>query len=1043
MKNRTTQQINTLYVLVLVALLGILPFSKAAAQSDTVVGGKVISSDDKMPLPGVNVMVKGTNNGTITNFDGEYKLTTTQKNVTLVFSFIGYLSKEVSVNGASNIDVTLEPDVEQLEEVVVVGYGVQKKSVVTGAISSVKADEIAKTPVPSVEQALQGRTAGVMVSNDTGQPGAGITVRIRGVGTNGVASPLYIVDGVQVENLSFLNPGDIASMEVLKDAASSAIYGSRGANGVVLVTTKKGKSGKLVLNYDGYVGVQNPSRKVSVLNAREYMTLHNEARYNDGQSPLFTEEQIANNTVDTDWQDEIFNKNAVMTNHQLQLSGGNDISTFSVSTGYFAQDGIVGGGDKSNYNRFTFRINSEHKFTDRITLGQNLSFTKTNSQGIEEQNEFGSILYAATIHDPITPVYVTDQAEIDRLDQISPNPVKDPSGRFYGISQQGLREIVNPMAALQNTFNENMSRQLVGNFYGSIKLMDGLTFRSDYGYNIGNSSYRGFTPVAYFNVVNRVNNNSTWTGSSQYYNWQLENVLTYERTLGDHNFTLMAGTTHINEYREWINGSRTNLNLSGWDYAWLDNGANDETQKSNGAVGESRLMSYFGRLNYNYREKYLLTATIRMDGSSRFGPDNQFGYFPSVSAGWVLSEEDFLKQSELISFMKLRASWGQIGNEKIGNFAYLSLAGATISYPLGVSGSPVTGFGILNAANPALKWEASEQTNIGLEIGLLQDKLTMTAEYYNKVTKGLLSEEPIPSYVGLNNPTSNLGTVANSGVELNVTYRTIERDFNYSISGNVAYNQNEITELNNQNGYINSGAYYGHSGNSRMEIGYPLPFFYGYKTNGIFQSQEEVASYVGPEGQVIQPDAKAGDIRFVDTNNDGKIDDNDRTNIGSAVPTWTYGLTLGADYKNFDLSVFFQGQAGNKIANLSRRQDLTYQNYNARALDRWTGEGNDFPRMTHADPNKNYTRLNDMVHLEDGSFVRVKNIQLGYTLPNTIAEKAGLSRARLYMSVQNLYTWTKYSGFDPEIGGGGLEYGVDKGAYPQSQVILFGTNLTF
>ncbi|BDD02244.1 SusC/RagA family TonB-linked outer membrane protein (plasmid) [Persicobacter psychrovividus] len=1023
-------------------ILCLLTFTAMQAMAQVTIRGMVKGASDNAPILGANVVEKGTTNGAITDFDGAFSFTLEGENPSIVISYVGYKPQTIAVGNQTKFDISLEEDVETLEELVVIGYGVQKKSVVTGAIASVSPEEITATPIAKVEQALQGRSAGVFVATNSGAPGSGVSIRVRGVGTNGDSSPLYIVDGLVVANLNNVNPNDIVSMEVLKDAASAAIYGSRGANGVVLVQTKSGKAGTMKVDYDGYFGVQNAWKKVGVLNSREYMTMHNEALYNDGGAPKFSPEQIANPSANTDWQDQIFSNNAPIQSHSISLSGGSEKSTFSSSIGYFGQTGIVAG-DKSNYSRLNLRLNSEHKVNKRVTVGQNLGIIMSQSAGIQEQSEFGSILGAALMHDPLTPALITDPEVSKTYDALPHFPVQNSNGQYYGISEQGLREIANPLARIENTNQLYEDRTIQGNIFAKVDMMKGLSFKTDIGFNWWNSQNRSFTPEAYYNEVNYTGLNSAWQEAQSNEYWQWENVLTYNTTVDKHSFGGILGTTAMINKGQAITGTRSNINPAGWDTGWLGNGADDETQKSGGWYYENRLLSFFGRANYDYDERYMVTATVRYDGSSRFGQNNQFGFFPSVSAGWNVHNEEFFNV-KAINHLKVRGSWGRVGNENIGNFGYLSTAGRTIPYP--IAGSPVNGIAINRPSNADLRWESSEQSNIGFDMGLLDDKFTMTVEYYSKITKDLLADRPQPDYTGQDYPIANLGTVQNQGLELSAQYRKNEGEFNFDIGGNVAFNQNKVTALDNQNGYVPGYTPFAYDGGTRMEIGHTLPYFFGYKTNGIFQNAEEIASYVNAEGQQLQPDAQPGDIRFVDVNNDGSIDADDRTNIGNPIPTITYGMTFNATYKHFDFMMFWQGVAGNEIANVNRRLDLDGQNYSTRTLNRWTGEGssNNYPRSTYTDANGNYSRLNDMVHIENGAYLRLKNIQLGYTLPEAVAAKVGADRVRVYVSAQNLFTITEYSGFDPEIGGTWWgDFGIDRGVYPQAKTFLMGLNVSF
>ncbi|MBB6462571.1 SusC/RagA family TonB-linked outer membrane protein [Flammeovirga kamogawensis] len=1008
------------------------------------ISGKVIDQNGSMSLPGVNVAIKGTTIGTITNFDGEFSIEVGDGPQFLTFSFIGYLPQEIDVTSISNVNVSLIEDVEQLEEVVVVGYGVQKKSVVTGAIAGVKADEITETPVSSAAQALQGRTPGVMVNSVSGQPGAGVDIRVRGTGSNGSNSPLFVVDGMQMDNIDFLNPNDIASMEVLKDAASSAIYGSRGANGVIMITTKKGKSGESTITYDGYYGIQHASNTSDVLNASQYMSLHNQGAVNAGRSPIYSESDIANPSVDTNWQNEMF-ETAPIQSHSISSSGGSENSTYLASMSYFGQEGIVAP-EKSQFDRYTFRLNSTHKISNTLNAGVNVTYVREEKSGIHEQDQFGSVLQNGLLHDPLTPVYETDPQKIEVYDGMSPSPVKGSNGQYYGISDQALREIVNPLAQIETTNEENLSNKFIGNVFLEYKPMnvEGLRFKTDFGIESGSWANRNYSPEAYYNPVNMVTTSSVNQSQGQYDTWQWENIVTYDKTFNDvHKFSALGGMTMRQSSGTDVYGSASNMQLPGWEYGYVGNGS-EADQKSDGGMYDHRLLSYFGRVGYDYDEKYLFSATIRYDGSSNFGPNYQYGFFPSLQAGWVVTNEDFLKYNETINFLKLRASWGKVGNENIPPFGYMSTFGQTASYPLGYDGVPVPGYGLTRMENPDLKWEAAQEFNFGVDAGFFDDALLATMDVYSRERQDLLGTKPVPGYTGLDNPITNLGTVQNKGVELALTYQNNKNPFKYSVTANASYNDNTVTEVNNTDGKIYGGGLHGMSGNMMMEEGHSLPYFYGYKTDGVFQTEAEAQQY----NEMYGMNAVAGDIRYTDTNGDGVIDENDRTDIGSPVHDWTYGLTIKFDYKGFDFSMFWQGQAGAERINATTRVDLIEsQNYTTRYMDSWTPENgsNTMPRFTHDDTNNNYSWMNDMVHIENASYIRLQNVQVGYTLPQSVSKKAGMSRCRIYLSGNNLYTFTNYSGMDPAAGNTNdvMNSGFDMGSYPTAASYLIGLNVTF
>ncbi|PWJ42912.1 SusC/RagA family TonB-linked outer membrane protein [Sediminitomix flava] len=1012
------------------------------AQDKMITG--VVKDANTLALPGVNIRVEGSNNGTITDFDGKFSLHIEAGTEQLIFSYIGYHSQTIDLGTQTYFEITMEEDVEHLEEIVVIGYQVQKKSVVTGAVATVKAEDIIQSPIGNASQALQGKTPGVLVAPVSGQPGAGIDIRVRGTGTNGNNSPLYVVDGIQMSDINFLNPNDIESIEVLKDAASSAIYGSRGANGVVLVSTKKGKEGRTIVTYDGYVGTQEAWREVPLMNAQEYMMIHNEGAINAGRARKFSEERMNNNLVDTNWQNELF-KTAPIQNHSVQMSGGSEKSQFLASIGYFGQQGIVAP-EKSSFDRYTLRLNSSNKVSDYVKVGVNATFSREEAAGVNEQNQFNGTLTNALLHDPLTPVWEDDPAKIEEYNSYDVLPANN-NGRFYGISQQGLQEIVNPMAAIHNTFNERFSNKFLANAYLEIKPLKGLRFKTDIGVDIGNGYNRYYGPAAYYNTVTKDLSSSVAQGSNTYAVYQWENVLTYDLEINNHKINFLAGSTFRDGHGTGVGANGADLQFTGWKYAWVDNASGDSDARSGyGNYWKHRLASFFGKIGYDYKEKYLFSATARYDGSSRFGENNRFGFFPSVQMGWVISNEELLKSSEVMNFLKVRASWGKVGNENIGDFGYLELFSGTPTYPIGVGETMNSGYAITRMANPDLKWESAVEFNLGIDAGFWQDKLTTNIDFYSRNREGLLGQKPVPGITGVNGPLYNLGTVRNQGIEMSLTYSKREGEFHFDITANASYNDNKVMNVENLDGRIYGPTLFQHQGQLMMEEGYSLPYFYGFETNGIFQNLAEIEAHVGAEGQLIQPNAEPGDIRYVDQNGDGKIDNDDRTNIGSPVHSWMYGLNVRMDYKGFDFSMFWQGQAGGKLINATVRQDLWQaQNFPVRYLERWTGEGttNSFPRFTYKDENNNFSNLNDMVHIEDASYLRLKNVQIGYTVPKTISSKAGMEKLRVYISGSNLLTFTEYSGMDPEVAHGGAWSGFDLGSYPQARTYLVGVNVTF
>lgn len=990
-------------------------------------------------IPGGTVEEKGTPNGTVSDFDGNYTIYLTGENDTLIFSFLGYEDQFVAVNGRKNIDVDLYLAANELTEVVVIGYGRQKKKVVTGAIASVSEEEINSTPILRVEQALQGRTPGVQVTQLSGQPGEEPTVRIRGIGTTGNAKPLYIVDGLAVGGIDYLNPGDIKSIDVLKDAATAAIYGARAANGVVLITTKSGQSGKTNLSYSTYYGIQNVAKKIEMLDADQYKILMNEGASNAGLTEPFDLNEISPHN--TNWQDHLFTKNAPMTNHQISLTGGNDKSTYASSLSYFSQEGIIGG-DKSKFERYTARINTNHAVSSKFKFGNNLAYTHLETRGIASNASFNGAYSSAINMDPLTPVYVTEDETLAQSPYATEPVVRADDGSVYGISQYVGAEVVNPLALLEIQNGKTRKDQLVGNVFGEFEPIKGLKARSSLGIDLAYLMNDGFRPLFYLNGAQLNTDKTSVTKSiARFFTWQWENTISYEKKIGDHNFSLLGGTT-AQEFRyEDLGGFNADVPTSDPNNVYL-NLATDTVWTAYGGAAHSALFSIFGRVNYDFQDKYSVTAILRRDGSSKFGENNRFGVFPSVGFAWIASEEAFLQNLGPMNLLKLRASWGINGNQEIGDYQFVSTINKGRGYIFG-SGREV-GSSPLFIENADIKWEQSEQIDIGLDMGFWEDRLSATIDYYIKNTKDLLERIPIPAHVGNDGPIANVGSVQNKGVEIALNWRNYINDFSYSIGVNGAFNQNKMTKIGNTEKVINGASWAIAGIVTRSEEGLPIAYFWGYETDGIFQNQSDVFTHINSSGDLLQPKAVPGDVRFVDTNGDGIINENDRTMIGNPTPNFTFGMNGSADYKGFDFSVFIQGSYGNDVFKGIQRPDLRYTNRPISALDRWTGEGstNADPRYTWIDINNN-SRVSDL-YVEDGSFVRIKNIQIGYTIPSQVLSRMGASVWRVYISGENIYTLTGYSGADPEIGAlSSFDIGIDRAIYPQARTFRFGTTLTF
>lgn len=1018
-------------------LLVFLMFLSAASYGQTTLTGRV-TDDKNEPLPGVSLLIKGTSQGTVTDGNGEFRLTNVPPDGTLQVSFIGFASQEITLAGQTHLEIQLKPDILALEEVVVVGYGEQKKSVVTGAISSVKSKDLENMPVMRLEHSLQGRTSGLTITSNSGQPGAPATVRIRGTTTIGDSDPLYIVDGVQIGGgIEYLNQADIESIEVLKDAASAAIYGARAANGVIIVTTKKGRAGQMAVNYNGYVGTQQPWRKLDLLNATEYATLLNEATVASGGDLRFADPTAFGEG--TDWQDLVFSDNAGIQNHELSISAGNEKSTYFASAGYFDQEGIVAPSN-SKFNRLTLRFNSTHNISKYVTFGNNIGYTRIKTKGVDPNSEWGSPLNRAINIDPITPLVVTDPTLWNTSPYNIPNVVRDAQGRPYGISSIVTSEILNPIAALQVAQSNAWSDKVVGNMFLEVEPVKGLKARSSVGVDLAFWGDESFSPLFYLNATNQNTLNDYTRNVNRGLFWLWENTVSYTFNVDRHNVSALAGISAQRNYGEMQGGTKTGIPVNHIDDASLGFPVSQENQYFYGSEYQETLASTFGRINYNFDEKYLLTAIVRRDGSSRFGSNNKYGVFPSVSAGWVASSEAFWPHNDVVNFLKIRGSWGVNGNNRIGDFRYLSTVGGGRNYTIG--GTLVNGVSPNAISNPDLRWEETTQMDLGFEATVLND-FTVTFDVYSKKTTGMLLQIDVPWYVGNNGPIGNIADMENRGYEIELGYNKNIGEVALSLAANASYLQNKVTYLGADKLFL-GGQVFGPQGVqiTRTEVGLPIGFFYGFKTDGIFQTAEEVAGYVNSDGDPLLPNAAPGDIRFIDYNGDGRIDNDDRTMIGDPTPDWTFGFTASAKWKSFDFIVFGQGVYGNDVFQAIRRFDLPTSNWTTEALGRWTGAGtsNYFPRLVLNDPNQNFSRSSDF-YIKDGSYFRIKTLQIGYTLPQDITTKVGLNKLRVYVMSNNLATFTRYTGFDPEIGGG--SFGVDRGIYPQPRSFMAGINVGF
>jgi TonB-linked SusC/RagA family outer membrane protein len=1017
-------------------LLSLLVLNHPSFAQQRQVSGRVTGTSDGQPIPGVVIKVKGKTGGAATDQNGAYSIQAQVGDV-LQFSSIGFTTKEATVAASGNINVSLTEDNQELEEVVVVGYGVQQKKLVTGATVQVKGETLQRQSTTNALQGLQGQTPGVQIASTSGQPGEAMKVTIRGLGTIGNSGPLYVVDGVLTGDITYLNAADIESIDVLKDAASAAIYGSQAANGVVLVTTRTGKRGQAAsITFDAYAGVQNVAKKTDMLNAREYASIMNEAAINGGKQPIFTNDQILAYGEGTNWLDQMFVKDALTQNYSLGASGASDVSVFSTAFSYTSQEGIVGGKDLSNYERYSFRINSEHNFyKDILKIGQHLTYTDINNNGIGVGNQYNNALRGAFNTSPFVKMY-------------------DENGNFFDNSNSSWNNgEANPYAQMvYGNQNRRNNQRLLGDVYLTVEPIKNLKFRTSLGMDYNAAESRSFVPIYQLSIYayNLTTRASQSMNKGKSLIW--DNLLSYKFNVKtDHEFEVMAGSSAYRADGSNIFGTNTNLIFEDLDHAWLSNatGKNIAGISLGGApYDEDRRMSYFGRLNYNYKQTYLLNATFRADGSSRFSSQNRWGYFPSISAGWVATNEKFMEgQRNWLDFFKLRASWGQVGNQNIAAFQYLApITLSNTNYIFGPEeGALVPGAYPSRIANPGLKWETSEQSNIGFDANILKGMLSINFDWYQKTTKDWLISAPILATAGADAPFINGGNVKNTGVELALTFKNKVGEFNYSIGVNGAYNTNTVGNIPTADGIVhglanqlfdNAQEFY------RAQSGFPIGYFWGLKTSGIFQNEAEVQAYQA-NGRQIQPTAAPGDVRYVDLNGDGTIDGADRTMIGNPNPKYTFGINLSADYKGFDFSVVASGVAGNDIVQSYRNQANPYGNYTSRILDRWRGEGssNTTPRVT--EDNRNWTNFSDL-YIQSGDYLRISNVTIGYDL-GRVFKKSYLKQVRLYASALNLYTFTKYDGMDPEIGYGseGFSSGVDVGYYPRPRTFMFGANFRF
>ncbi|TKD62325.1 TonB-dependent receptor [Flavobacterium sp. ASW18X] len=993
------------------------------AQSTTVTG-TVLDSETQEPLPGVNVVIKNSNTGTTTDFDGKFVLANVNENDVLVFSYISFVTKEVRYTGQTNLAINLQPDVAALDEVVVIGYGTQVKKEITGAVAVVGSETIEELNPTRIEQALQGQVAGVNITAESGSPGSGSNIRIRGISTNGDNRPLILVDGNVIEDLSVLNPGDIESINVLKDA-TAGIYGVRAANGVVLITTKTGsKNSPLKFSYDAYGGFQQTSRKIPVLNATEYALLVNEAFAAGGSAIPFTD--LSNLGTGTDWQNEVF-QNAPIFNHNLTVNGGSEKSRYSFGASLLTQDGIVGG-SKANFKRYTTRLNYDTDLLENLKLTTNLIYTGTERKTLSE-NGIGSVLFNALNNAPTFAV-------------------RDANGAFTLAEGLG-NEVINPLAQIENSFNSTDVDRISGKIGLAYDFWDNLSANSSIQFNYAEVQGRFFTPTIFYGagkVFNNTGRNTLTVNKDIFKDYTWDNYITYSNTFNqDHKVQFTLGSSVFVTKGQFSGGTQgffeSPVNFAEADIANavdLQNGLKDS-----GLSGkfDERLLSYFTRVQYDYKGKYLFSGVLRRDGSTKFGPENRFGYFPSGSLGWIVSEENFLANNAFVNFLKFRGSYGILGNDRIPGNAFRSILNGEGAYVF--DGQLVFGQAVGVLSNPEIQWEEQKTLDIGVDLRLLDSRVDITADYFKKTTEGLLLQPQVSGILGASAPGAqapvvNGGTVENSGFEFAIGYSPVrQEDFSIDLNYNVTFLNNEVTEVNNEAGFLQGGSFgIGQDPPARMKAGKPIGYFYGLETDGIFQNVDEVSAHA------TQPNAAPGDIRFVDQNNDGIIDANDRVDIGNPIPDATMGFNLSINYKQFDFGAYAFASVGNDIVrNYERNQPLV--NKSVYAIDRWVGEGtsNTTPRLTTGATSN--TLFSDYF-VEDGSFVRLQNAQVGYTFPQAFMDRFGADKLRLYVSANNIFTFTEYRGYDPSASSGSpIGAGIDQGFYPVPRTFLLGVNLNF
>jgi TonB-linked SusC/RagA family outer membrane protein len=1015
-------------------LVMLLCLFAGVALAQRTVTGRVTDAGDGNGLPGVNVTVPGTTTGATTDASGHFKLTVPDAGKTLSFSFLGYQAQTVAIGEQAVINVSLQSTTKGLGEVVVVGYGVQNRRDVTGTIATIKGADIKNLPVSDAAQAIQGRVTGVDIVRSDGSPGTEPAIRIRGTGTINNADPLVIIDGVPATGLSDVSPNDIASMEILKDASSSAIYGTRAANGVIIITTKKGGYGeKLKTSFNIYKGVSNVRRYIPLLTAPELVQLKQERYTNDGvainafwQDPYYAVQR-------TDWQKALL-RSGQTTNADVSLRGGNATSNYLFSGGYYDEKGLI---QNTYFKRYSVRINSEHKIGKRVKVGENLQLTYRQSvgqaDGFDTYSTQTGLIFSALRFNPAIPV-------------------RNADGSYgTGKANSELGDINNPVFTAETTDGSSQNYRMLASVYGEVQILDGLTLRANYAYDGTILNQSKFTPKVLDQT--RTTDHAALYKRSETDGSELAEVfLTYNKIFAkNHHVTLTGGYSQQTTQGSFFKAERWGYNDETTPQRVLDNGT-DIHDASGNYVAETGIASGFMRAFYGFKDKYLFTATFRADGSSKFPKDNRWGYFPAFSAGWRISDETFFKDNvSFISNLKVTGGWGALGNQRVADFQYLALIKKEKKYAFGDN----TATGIWNSAlaNPDITWEKAEMTNISLEAGFFQNKLNTTITYFNKNTKDMLVPAPLMDEHGTSTiPDRNIGALNNKGWEIEVSYLGGKGEFRYNVAANASFIKNKITQLYEPGTFISSTTYGRQNQEiSRTYVGQSIASFYGWKTNGIYQNQSAIDNDANIASDPNKANIKPGDVRFLDINGDGIVNDQDRTYLGNPNPKVTFGLQAGASYKGFDLNLSFAGVAGVKLYNADRMQGLdpTYPyNMYAEAMQRWHGEGtsNSIPRMSLTSDNQNYRTSDRFV--ESGNYLSLRNATLGYTIPAKVWGRSGVSDVRVYATGQNIFVITKYKGLNPELGypnatDGNRQRGVDVATYPEARSFVFGATLNF